>query len=91
MSNKRIEIRFSIDQHNDPSHPSWEPNLALDSGCQKHGQDPCRHCDGGEPEPHDEICRECREGKCVNCDGTAWSNDLDEMVGCACRKDVHER
>lgn len=35
------------------------------------------------------ICRECREGKHVNCDGTAWSVTLDQSVECDCEDLSH--
>lgn len=30
------------------------------------------------------MCPECRAGKHFNCDATAWDNDTDEAVPCAC-------
>lgn len=30
------------------------------------------------------ICPECRNGKCRNCVGTAWDDDLDVAVDCEC-------
>lgn len=37
------------------------------------------------------ICKECREGKHVNCDGTAWSNELDTAAPCTCPDREHQR
>lgn len=34
-----------------------------------------------EPEP---TCPECKAGKHRNCDGSAWSDALDDLVECAC-------
>ena len=30
------------------------------------------------------VCPECEQGKHGNCDGTAWNNDIDSVVDCAC-------
>ena len=35
------------------------------------------------------FCRECSEGKHVNCDGTAWSNELDAPTRCTCPDGSH--
>lgn len=35
------------------------------------------------------FCRECAEGKHVNCDGTAWSNELDGPAPCTCPDQSH--
>lgn len=36
------------------------------------------------------VCPECRAGKHLNCDTTAWDNDLDAPVPCECWKWNHE-
>ena len=36
------------------------------------------------------ICPECDQGKCINCDGTAWNNELDIQVACSCSKQGHK-
>lgn len=30
------------------------------------------------------VCRECREGKCPNCDGEGWDDALDAPAPCTC-------
>lgn len=35
------------------------------------------------------FCHECSEGKHVNCDGAAWSNELDGPAPCTCPDPIH--
>lgn len=37
------------------------------------------------------ICPECAQGKCGNCDGSAWDNKKDDIVPCACSAEIHSR
>lgn len=37
------------------------------------------------------FCRECSEGKHGNCDGTAWSNELDAPAPCTCPDPSHAK
>lgn len=37
-----------------------------------------------------ESCPECKNGKHINCDGEAWSVDIDGPVPCACGERGHE-
>jgi hypothetical protein len=35
------------------------------------------------------ICPECVQGKCRNCDGRAWDDENDELTSCECPSEVH--
>lgn len=37
------------------------------------------------------FCRECSEGKHINCDGTAWDNEADAPAPCTCPAQEHHR
>lgn len=30
------------------------------------------------------VCPECQQGKCGNCDGTAWNDAADDIDTCTC-------
>lgn len=34
--------------------------------------------------PAGAVCPECEQGKCGNCDTTAWDLELDEPTACTC-------
>lgn len=42
------------------------------------------------PLPPPGPCPECRDGKCVNCDGTTWDFRYDEYTLCPCYEVAHE-
>lgn len=35
------------------------------------------------------LCRECRDGKHVNCDGVAWNEEIDAPDTCQCSDEFH--
>lgn len=37
------------------------------------------------------ICPECRDGKCHNCDSTAWDLERDIPTACACWAHDHNQ
>lgn len=45
----------------------------------------------GPLEPVDalSLCPECEQGKCGNCDGSAWHEDLDTLSPCGCPDPSH--
>lgn len=35
------------------------------------------------------VCPECKQGKHANCDGEAWSDEIDGPVPCSCHEQGH--
>lgn len=39
---------------------------------------------GAKVQPTTHVCPECEQGKCGNCDGTAWDDAADTETECTC-------